>query len=241
MPLEFPLPPVSQRAAALNARFAHHSAPDILAAALSDPFVGQLAVVSSFGAESVALLHLISVIDRTVPVVFLDTEMLFEETLAYQTDVAQHLGLSDVRVIRPNRAETFLADGEGLQHQVDPDACCALRKRAPLAAALAPFDGWITGRKRAHGGARATMDLFEPDGARLKVNPLAHWTPHDVSEYITNNRLPRHPLIAQGFGSLGCAPCTTRVSHGEDPRAGRWRGSAKTECGIHFPDTPSRL
>ncbi len=127
-------------------------------------------------------------------------------------------------------------DPDGVLHQSDPDACCALRKTRPLAAALAPFDGWITGRKRFQGGARATLDFFEPDpdGNRIKINPLAHWDRGDVQDYIVNNRLPRHPLVAQGFPSIGCAPCTSRVAEGEDPRAGRWRGSAKTECGIHF-------
>ncbi len=97
------------------------------------------------------------------------------------------------------------------------------------------FAAWITGRKRFQGGQRTAMEFFEADDfGRIKVNPLAHWAPEDVRDYILNNRLPRHPLIANGFPSIGCAPCTSRVAPGEDPRAGRWRGRAKLECGIHY-------
>jgi len=236
MPLESPIDPVADRVADLNRRFAHHGATAVLAHALSDPMVGRIAMVSSFGAESVALLHMLSVIDRSVPVIFLDTEMLFDETLTYQAEVAGHLGLSNLRIIRPDRDETFLRDGEALLHRVDPDACCALRKVRPLGRALMPFDGWITGRKRYQGGSRAALTFFETDGARIKVNPLAHWDRGDVAEYIANNRLPRHPLLKRGFASIGCAPCTSKVQTGEDARAGRWRGLRKTECGIHFVD-----
>lgn len=235
MPLETPLEPVAARVADLNGRYRHHSATDVLRHALRDPQVGRIAMVSSFGAESVALLHMVSVVDRSVPVLFLDTQMLFPETLAYQQEVADHLGLTDVRLIRPDRTETFLRDPEGDLHLSDPDACCNLRKVEPLEDALEDFDAWITGRKRFQGGRRADMEFFEDEGGkRIKVNPLAHWTPDDVHDYIVNNRLPRHPLVSKGFPSIGCAPCTTRVAEGEDPRAGRWRGRSKQECGIHF-------
>jgi len=234
MPLEAPLAPVAERVTDLNARYAHHSAISVLERALTDPQVGSVALVSSFGAESVALLHMVSVIDRSTPVIFIDTEMLFPETLDYQRDLSARLGLSDLRVIRPDRDAVFAADPESALHASDPDACCHLRKVAPLARAVAPFDAWITGRKRFQGGRRATLDFFEADGPRIKINPLAHWAREDVQDYILNNRLPRHPLVAQGFRSLGCAPCTTPVAPGEDERAGRWRGQGKDECGIHF-------
>jgi phosphoadenosine phosphosulfate reductase len=235
MPLEAPLSPISERVADLNARYARHSATSVLEHALGDPQVGRVAMVSSFGAESVALLHMMSVIDRTVPVLFLDTEMLFPETLDYQRDLSDRLGLTDVRVIGPDRAETFLNDPSGDLHQRDPDLCCALRKVAPLERALAPFDAWITGRKRFQGGKRAALEFFEDeDGRRIKVNPLAHWAKEDVQDYILNNRLPRHPLVSRGFPSIGCVPCTSPVKPGEDERAGRWRGRTKEECGIHF-------
>lgn len=235
MPRDTGLAPLAERVAALNARYRHHGAVQVLQAALTDPLAGRLALVSSFGAESVVLLHLISVMAPATPVLFIDTMMLFPETLAYQQDLARRLDLRDLRVVRADPAAVAAADPEGRLHAADPDACCALRKAAPLAAALAPFDGWITGRKRFQGGHRATLDFFEADAdGRLKVNPLAHWTPADIEDYIANNRLPRHPLVARGYRSIGCAPCTTPVAEGEDARAGRWRGQGKTECGIHF-------
>lgn len=236
MPLEAPLAPVAERVAALNARYAHHSAADVLAHTLDDPQVGHTALVSSFGAESVVLLHMVSVVDRTTPVLFLDTEMLFPETLDYQREVADRLGLTGVRTIRPDRDRTFLADPNNRMHATNPDACCSLRKTEPLNAALAPFEAWITGRKRYQGGKRSALSFFEADAGRIKINPLAHWSPKDVLEYIQNNRLPRHPLVSKGYPSVGCLPCTTRVAPGEDQRAGRWRGQDKAECGIHFVD-----
>lgn len=240
MPLETPLPTMNERVAALNNRYRHHSAMAVLEHALTDPQVGRIAMVSSFGAESVALLHMVSVIDRTLPVLFLDTEMLFPETLTYQTEVAEKLGLTDVQIIHPDREALFARDVDGLQHRNNPDACCDLRKIEPLQKALGGFDAWITGRKRFQGQDRMYLEFFENEkDKRIKVNPLVHWTPTDVQEYITNNRLPRHPLVAGGYRSIGCLPCTTRVSEGEDARAGRWRGRTKEECGIHFVDGKS--
>ncbi|MCT4684926.1 MAG: phosphoadenylyl-sulfate reductase [Roseicyclus sp.] len=232
-----PFPSVAARVAALNARYRHHSAISVLEHALTDSDTGSVAMVSSFGAESVALLHMVAVVDRATPVLFIDTEMLFPETLAYQREVADTLGLRDLRVIRASRTRMAARDPEGLLHQSDPDACCALRKTEPLEHALAPFDAWITGRKRFQSGSRAALEFFEAEGAdRIKINPLAHWAREDVADYMVNNRLPRHPLVARGYPSIGCAPCTTPVAAGEDPRAGRWRGSDKEECGIHFVD-----
>jgi phosphoadenylyl-sulfate reductase (thioredoxin) len=224
------------RAAALNAAYEHHSAFAVMARALGDPQVGEIALVSSFGAESVVLLHMLSVMDRRRPVLFLETGMLFPETLRYQEEVALRLGLADVRVVRPDASTLAAGDPDGTLNARDADACCTIRKVRPLEAAIAPFAAWITGRKRFQGGRRATLQFFEADGVRLKVNPLAHWASEDVADYMVNNRLPRHPLVARGYPSLGCAPCTTPVARGEDQRAGRWRGAGKDECGIHFVD-----
>ena len=230
---------VTTRAAALNARYRHHAAVAVVEHALRDPAVGHIALVSSFGAESVVLLHMVARFSPGTPVLFIETGMLFAETLAYQHEVAQRLRLTDLRVIRPDPAALTMDDPAGDLHSVNTDACCALRKTVPLEHALAGFDGWITGRKRYQGSTRAALDFFEverPEGApaRLKVNPLAHWRAEDVQDYMIENRLPRHPLVARGYPSIGCAPCTSPVAPGDDPRAGRWRGSAKTECGIHF-------
>ena len=237
MPLEVPLAPVAERVAELNRRYEHHSATSVMKHALTDPQVGRAAMVSSFGAESVVLLHMVSVIDRMTPVLFIDTEMLFDETIAYQQEVAKKLGLSDVRILRPDREAVFARDPDGILHLAEPNACCTLRKIEPLQRALGGFDAWITGRKRFQGGSRATLDFFEDEnGKRIKINPLAHWDKTDVQDYIVNNRLPRHPLVAAGYPSIGCAPCTSRVDVSEPERSGRWRGQDKDECGIHFVD-----
>lgn len=211
-------------------------AQSLLRHALDDVTIGPVALVSSFGADSVVLLHMISEIDRATPVLFIDTEMLFEATLTYQREVAETLGLTDVRVIKPNRADLLKRDVDGILRHFDPDACCALRKSEPLERALKGFGGWITGRKRIHGGSRKTLPLFEKNERRIKINPLANWTIEGIGEYIAQHNLPRHPLVAQGFPSIGCQPCTTPTDSGEAPRAGRWRGLGKDECGIHFID-----
>ncbi|MDO5756807.1 MAG: phosphoadenylyl-sulfate reductase [Rhodobacterales bacterium] len=232
------LPDLYEKAAFLNAAYRHHSAIAVLARALHDPDVGELALVSSFGAESVVLLHMVALARRETPVIFLETGMLFTETLVYQQELAERLGLRDMRLIRPNEAAARARDPAAMLHRSDPDACCTLRKSVPLQGALEGFDGWITGRKRYQGGTRASLEFFEvEDGAnRLKVNPLAHWQQGDARTYIEENRLPRHPLVAQGYPSIGCMPCTSPVKPGEDERAGRWKGREKTECGIHFVD-----
>ena len=219
----------------LNNSLRHHSATDVLSAAIEN--VPHLALVSSFGAESVALLHLASMVKRDLPVLFIDTEMLFAETLVYQHELSERLGLRNVQIIRA--IDLAQADPDGTLYKRDPDACCALRKTVPLRQALDGFDGWVTGRKRFQSGTRASLPFFEIETssgapARIKVNPLAHWKASDVSDYIDENRLPRHPMVAKGYPSIGCAPCTSPVKPGEDPRAGRWRDIEKDECGIHF-------
>jgi phosphoadenosine phosphosulfate reductase len=217
---------------ALNARFRHHGATDVMRHALTE--MDDIALVSSFGAESAVLLHMAAVIDPDVPVLFIDTELLFTETLIYQADLSERLGLRNVRILSPR--DSAAEDPDATLHKRDPDACCALRKTRPLARALIPWRGWITGRKRFQSGRRAQLDFFEtePGTGRVKINPLAHWRASDVATYIAENRLPRHPLVARGYPSIGCAPCTTPVAPGEDPRAGRWRALGKDECGIHF-------
>ena len=225
--------PLKELAERRNILHRKSDAQTVLRHALEDVQIGPVALVSSFGAESVVLLHMIAEIDKATPVIFLDTEMLFPETLTYQRDVAAQLGLTDVRVITPNRNDVLIEDVDGLLHQADTDACCDLRKTRPLAAALQHFGGWITGRKQFQGGKRADLPLFEMDARKIKINPLAKWTSEDLQSYMVQHNLPRHPLVAKGYPSVGCMPCTTRVGDHEDQRAGRWRNSEKTECGIH--------
>jgi phosphoadenosine phosphosulfate reductase len=220
--------------AALNARFAGN-APGGLAFALSGA-LGRMALVSSFGAESAVLLHMAAQVDRRVPVIFIDTLMLFRETMEYQQRLTRRLGLSDVRRVAPSRVALFQSDPDAVLHRSDPDTCCALRKTRPLEGALAGFDGWIGGRKRFQGGQRAHLQMFESEAGtgRIKVNPLVHMAPAELRDWMQRHDLPMHPLVARGYPSIGCAPCTTPAGAGEDPRAGRWRGLGKVECGIHI-------
>jgi len=199
-------------------------------------YPGGVALVSSFGADSAVLLHMVARIDPATPVLFLETGMLFRETLDYQRTLARRLGLSNVRLIRPDPDDLAADDPDGTLNRDNTDACCFLRKTLPLRRALAPFGAWITGRKRAQAATRSGLELFEEDRENgcLKVNPLIHWDGVAVRAYLRAHDLPPHPLVARGFPSIGCAPCTTPVGAGEDPRAGRWRNSSKIECGIHF-------
>lgn len=208
-------------------------AEDILAGVLA-AYPGETALVSSFGAEAAVLLHMVAQLDRTLPVLLVDTLLLFEETLAYQRSLATLLGLENVQHIRPDPQDLATLDAEDDLHRRDPDACCVIRKVAPLDRALRRYAVTISGRKRFHGATRARLDVFETDGRQIKVSPLADWTPRDIAAYLDTHALPRHPLVARGYPSIGCAPCTTRVAPGEDIRAGRWRGTEKVECGIHF-------
>ena len=229
--------------ALLAARFAGSDAPAILRELLTGELAGRTALVSSFGAESAVLLHMVAQIDRDVPLVFVNTQKMFGQTLAYRDELAERLGFTDLRVYRPDPRLLGQKDGTGLRWSYDPDGCCAIRKVEPLQRALAPFNAWISGRKGFQAGTRTALPLFELDrdhagGPKLKINPLAGWSKGRLDAYFAEHDLPRHPLEAEGYLSIGCSPCTSKVVPGEDPRAGRWRGWDKVECGIHTPIGP---
>jgi phosphoadenosine phosphosulfate reductase len=223
----------AEKAARLDAEFAGTDTPDVMRAAIKDLFPGRIALVSSFGADSAILLHMAAQIDRATPVLFVDTRVLFEETLAYRDELVAHLGLTNVTALAPKPALLAAEDPENFLWASNPDRCCEIRKVLPLAEALEGYDAWITGRKRFQGQTRETLALFDSEGGRIKVNPLAHWTAAKVTDYLDAFALPRHPLVAKNYLSIGCIPCTSPVKPGEDPRAGRWRGRAKVECGLH--------
>ncbi|WP_422110062.1 phosphoadenylyl-sulfate reductase [Bradyrhizobium elkanii] len=206
---------------------------EVIAAAVRTLGREKVALVSSFGTESAALLKVMADVDPAIPVVFLDTGWLFEETLAYRDTLIKTLGLTDVRSIKPNEEALSRQDPDRELWFTDPDACCRIRKVEPLARALKPFAGWINGRKRFQGGARADIPVVEDDGVRLKFNPFANVSREEIEAIYTLGRLPPHPLVASGYQSVGCMPCSSRSAAGEDARDGRWRGRAKTECGIH--------
>ena len=226
-------PFTSDDAARLNARYDGVDTADMLADVLATRPFDQIAAVSSFGAESAVLLHLIAQIDKSVPLIFVNTQKIFGETLAYRDDLAERLGFTDMRVYRPDPLLLAERDATGLRWSYDPDGCCDLRKTEPLRRALAGFDAWISGRKAFQAKTRAALPRFEIDEGRLKINPLADWDKARIDAYFAAHDLPRHPLEAEGYPSIGCSPCTSKVKPGEDPRAGRWRGWDKVECGIH--------
>ncbi len=221
------------RAGELDRVLRDASPAEVIAAALQEVGRERLALVSSFGTESAALLKVMADVDPAIPVVFLDTGWLFEETLAYRDTLIATLGLRDVRSIKPLNETLSREDPDRELWFSDPDACCRIRKVEPLARALAPFSAWINGRKRFQGGLRAELPVVEEDGARLKFNPFANVSREEIEAIYRLANLPPHPLVASGFLSVGCMPCTSRAAPDEDARAGRWRGRAKTECGIH--------
>ncbi len=221
----------------LNNMFRGRDTVEMLTVLLQENMLGDAAIVSSFGAESAVLLHLISSIDRSVPVIFLETGKHFPETLAYRDTLIARLGLSDVRDITPDAGAIAERDETGLRWSYDPDGCCEIRKVIPLKAALAPFDAQFTGRKAFQSSTRAALPRFEIEEGRLKVNPIADWDKARLNAYMAEHDLPAHPLVEQGYLSIGCAPCTSKVLPGEDPRSGRWKGWEKVECGIHTPVT----
>ncbi|HZU63809.1 MAG TPA: phosphoadenylyl-sulfate reductase [Novosphingobium sp.] len=224
-------------AEALNHRFADADTDTLLRAVLTQGVAGRVAVVSSFGAESAVLLHLVARVNPATPVLFLDTGKHFAETLAYRDALVARLGLTGLVNLTPDADLLAKRDENGLRWSFDPDGCCDIRKVQPLARALAGFDATITGRKGFQSATRAGLPRFELDTAdaagRLKVNPLASWRAEDLAAWFAAHDLPAHPLVAEGYPSIGCSPCTSKVQPGEDPRSGRWRGWDKTECGIH--------
>lgn len=233
----------------LNNLFRGTDTREMLRTVIREGMVGELAVVSSFGAESAVLLHLVAEVAPALPILFLETHKHFAETIAYRDTLIAHLGLTGLRIVEPDPAVIAKKDESGLRWSYDPDGCCEIRKVLPLRAALEPFDASLTGRKAFQASTRANLPRFEIDNSdaqgRLKVNPLITWLPEQIEAYMIEHDLPRHPLVAQGYPSIGCAPCTARVKPGEDPRSGRWAGWDKTECGIHVvpedgdPEQPS--
>ena len=223
---------------ALNARFAGVDAGAMLKALMAEGILGRVAVVSSFGTESAVLLHLVAQADRSTPVIFVDTQKMFPETLDYRDTLIARFGFTDSRTVTPLADVIAKKDDKGLRWSFDPDGCCEIRKVEPLARAKDGLDSWISGRKAFQSQTRQNLPRFEIEDGRLKINPLGDWDKAKLEAYFAAHDLPRHPLEEQGYLSIGCEPCTSKVLPGEDPRAGRWRGWDKVECGIHTVSTP---
>jgi phosphoadenosine phosphosulfate reductase len=223
-----------ETATRLEARYGERAPEEILEVAINDRFAGAIAAVSSFGADSAVLLDMIARIDPKLPVIFLDTGKHFDETLAYRDQLADDLGLTGLRIVTPREDLLARDDPDGTLHKRDTDACCAIRKVEPMARAVHPFRAWLTGRKRFQAATRAKLPVFEAVGKRIRINPLAGWTTADLAAYMRTHDLRGNPLVAYGYLSIGCFPCTQPVRPGEDARSGRWAGQVKTECGIHL-------
>ena len=235
MSLAIPTPQSGVDVTALNALYETMTAQEVLRHAISEAFVKRICTVSSFGAESVILLHMIAQIDPSVPVICLNTGKLFGETLRYRDRLQAALGLTDIRAVAPHPDDLLASDPKGSLWQLDTDSCCHIRKVLPQARAVSGFDALITGRKKFQTDTRQTMAVIESstDG-RYKINPLANWQLDALKSYIETYNLPRHPLVKDGYLSIGCMPCTSKVEAGGDYRSGRWVGSDKDECGIHL-------
>jgi phosphoadenosine phosphosulfate reductase len=225
---------MAAKAALLEALYGERSPQEIIERSVRSHFAGEIAAVSSFGADSAVLLHMVAEVDRNLPVIFLDTGKHFEETLDYRDALAGDLGLTNVRIIKPDEAALEHDDPDGTLHQRDTDACCAIRKVEPMARGVEPFRAWFTGRKRFQAATRSSLAAFEAVGERGRINPLARWTTADLADYMRKHQLRENPLVAYGYLSIGCFPCTQPVKPGEDARSGRWAGEAKIECGIHL-------
>ena len=220
------------RYAALKAQGENLAAQELLRLAI-ESFSGKIAVISAFAAESVVLLHQVAQLDPTTPVLFLNTHKLFGETMRYRDRLQETLGLTDIRSVGPHPDDRRAQDPEGTLWSRDPDACCHFRKVVPLRRALVGFDAIVTGRKRFQTAERATMHKVELVEGRVRFNPLVDWSLPELIAYMDEHRLPKHPLINDGYPSIGCIPCTRRVAADEGYRDGRWAGSDKVECGIH--------
>ena len=224
------------RAAELNGKYDRFTTDELLRDLIVKEFPGQITLASAFGTESAVLLHLVASVDRDVPIIFLETGKHFDETISYRDSLVERFGLTDVRAVAPSRGQLEANDPSGLLHRTNPDLCCYIRKTLPMLAALRNFACWINGRKRFQGATRAEIQLFEAQDKWIKVNPLVNWTEESIQDYLAEHDLPRHPLEAYGYSSIGCSPCTEPTPDAEkDRRSGRWKGSSKLECGIHLP------
>jgi phosphoadenosine phosphosulfate reductase len=224
---------LAQRVESLSEQYQGLHGEGLLRPLVEREFKGRIALVSSFGTESAVLLQMVAAIDRATPVLFIDTGKLFGETLRYRDELVALLGLKDVRTVAPSALVVKERDPDGMLWQKDGDACCFMRKVEPLAKAVKGFDSWITGRKRFQGGARTTLASIEAADGFVKINPLAGMSFAEIEAAFETHGLPRHPLEAEGFLSVGCYTCSARVAPGADRRSGRWAGTDKNECGIH--------
>jgi len=214
-------------------KYSKLNAVNILKVMIKDIFHNKIVVTSSFGAESVVILHLVSKVDLNTPIIFLNTGKLFPETLEYVNTLRRKLKLNKIKILNPDFEELQIQDEKNDLYKMNPDLCCQIRKVIPLKKALKNFDAWINGRKRFHDFERKNIKQIEKVNGLIKINPLYDWSFKDIQNYININKLPEHPLVKKGYKSIGCIPCTSKVADDEAHRSGRWINNKKTECGIH--------
>ena len=214
-------------------KYSKLNAVNILKVMIKDIFHNKIVVTSSFGAESVVILHLVSKVDLNTPIIFLNTGKLFPETLEYVNTLRRKLKLNKIKILNPDFEELQIQDEKNDLYKINPDLCCQIRKVIPLQKALKNFDAWINGRKRFHDFERKNIKQIEKVNGLIKINPLYDWSFKDIQNYININKLPEHPLVKKGYKSIGCIPCTSKVTDDEPHRSGRWINNKKTECGIH--------
>ncbi len=223
-----------ERASEIDKAYSGASIEALFDGLLNREFQGKLALLSSFGAEAAILLYYAAKTDKNFPVLFIDTQKLFQETLDYRDRLVEKLGLTNVKNIYPDYVDISRNDPDGTLWSVDPKRCCTIRKVIPLQRALKGYDAWITGRKRYHGGMRTDLPFVEVAEGRIKINPLVHWSKEDIEKFFVEKDMPIHPLTLDGYTSIGCTHCTAKPLDKDDPRSGRWAGQDKEECGIHL-------
>jgi len=223
----------------LTARFERSHPSEILRWALEDPGLPRIAIASAFQAEGTAIMHMATLIDPDVPILFLETGFQFAETLAFKEQLTERLGLHVIDLVGDHTvAEQEAAYGPRL-YERDPARCCEMNKVRPMFRALRGLDAWITAFRRDSSPVRASAPIvdqyeLEPATSIVKINPAANWTRSDVWAYLDEFDLPHNPLYDLGYASIGCAPCTRMQFPGEPERAGRWAGKSKWECGIQL-------
>ena len=199
-----------------------------------DIFEDKIAYVCSFGTESAILLHIISQIDKTFPVILLNTHFLFDQTLTYKKQLISHLELENCKEIFPKKNDLEKFDSDNSLWKTNIEKCCEIRKVIPLDSELKNYDAWVSGRKNYHQGERKNLKPYEINNKKIVVNPLINFKADDIDKYFYKYNLPRHPLYSDGYLSIGCTNCTQKSSNINDPRSGRWASEMKTECGIHY-------
>ena len=199
-----------------------------------ETFSPQVAMTSSFQTQSVPLLHMVSRVTPQMPIYFLDTGFHFPETLAFRDRLVADLGLN-LKIIKPELGQEGFILRYGQLYDSDPDLCCQINKILPFRTATRDLLAWVSGIRQDQTSLRNTTPIVSLQNNGLyKVCPLANWSTRQIWQYSYYHHLPDHPLYTQGYESIGCVPCTRPIFEGEDPRAGRWAGHNKTECGLHF-------